>query len=644
MPGDGGDDRPPPATPQVFARRASSGRIRNLGALSSGLLPSFGAGMEQAYHYDLRRFVIAPYDQRYRWWQMFLILLVIYSAWVSPFELAFEKVDSGSLLIADLVVDIFFAIDIVISFFVAYLDTSTYLLVDDPRKISMRYATSPWFVMDVASTIPFQVIYRIVSGKRNGGSVFGFINLLRLWRLRRVSSLFARLEKDIRISYFWTRYLKLICVTLFVLHSAACVYFWMAVHYRIKEHTWIGSQISNFMDRSIWLGYTYAMYWSITTLTTVGYGDLHSQNTGEKVFNIFFMLFNIGLTAYIIGNMTNLIVHGAIRTFVLRDTINQVSCFASKNRLPDGLREQMMAHMQLKFKTMELQQEEILTDLPKAVRSSIAQHLFQQTVQTTYLFKGISEDFMVHLVSEIKAEYFPPKVDIILQNEIPTDCYIIVSGTVDILTNKNGAEKFLSKLGPADMAGEIGVIFNIPQPFTVRTKKLSQVVRISHHHLMQIVQQHSADGKLILSNFLQFLRCQKEEIVEEIPFIKELLSDINENLMMTEGLQDYDVSISGEKDTNIEDNFYEGPEKTASNPFPSSLPMRLIIHGHQPHEDHEIEDHTPGKVIHLPDSIEELMKVAEENFGKAAEKIITADGAAVEDLLTLRDNDHLFIY
>ncbi|KAI7984975.1 hypothetical protein LOK49_LG14G00490 [Camellia lanceoleosa] len=33
-------------------------------------------------------------------------------------------------------------------------------------------------------------------------------------------------------------------------------------------------------------------------------------------------------------------------------------------------------------------------------------------------------------VSEMKAEYFPPKVDIILQNEIPTDFYILVSGAV----------------------------------------------------------------------------------------------------------------------------------------------------------------------------------------------------------------------
>lgn len=45
-------------------------------------------------------------------------------------------------------------------------------------------------------------------------------------------------------------------------------------------------------------------------MTTVGYGDLHAVNIVEMIFNILYMLFNLGLTAYLIGNMTNLVVEG----------------------------------------------------------------------------------------------------------------------------------------------------------------------------------------------------------------------------------------------------------------------------------------------------------------------------------------------
>lgn len=33
-------------------------------------------------------------------------------------------------------------------------------------------------------------------------------------------------------------------------------------------------------------------------------------------------------------------------------------------------------------------------------------------------------------VTEMKAEYFPPKEDVILQNEAPTDLYILVTGAM----------------------------------------------------------------------------------------------------------------------------------------------------------------------------------------------------------------------
>lgn len=63
--------------------------------------------------------------------------------------------------------------------------------------------------------------------------------------------------------------------------------------------------------------------------------------------------------------------------------------------------------------------------------------------------------------------------------------------------------QFLIKLGPMDMFGEIGVLFNIPQPFTIRSKKLSQVVRISHHRFKKLVEPLDDDGKTIMSNFTQ---------------------------------------------------------------------------------------------------------------------------------------------
>ncbi|XP_020587257.1 potassium channel AKT1-like [Phalaenopsis equestris] len=478
----------------------------------NGVLPALGSRGNRRV--KLRRFIISPYDKRYRAWETFLIILVVYTAWVSPFEFGFLTKTVGTLSIVDNIVNGFFAIDIILTFFVAYLEKTTYLLVDNPGKIARKYLIS-WFILDVISTIPSEIARKILPEKLQS---YGFFNMLRLWRLRRVSSLFARLEKDRHFNYFWVRCIKLICVTLFAVHCAGCFYYLLAARYPYPRLTWIGATMPDFHEKSLWIRYVTSMYWSITTLTTVGYGDLHAQNTREMVFDIIYMLFNLGLTAYLIGNMTNLVVHGTSRTRKFRDTIQAASGFAQRNQLPLRLQEQMVAHLCLKYRTDSegLQQQETLDALPKAIRSSISHYLFYNLVQKVYLFQGVSNDLLFQLVSEMKAEYFPPREDVILQNEAPSDFYILVMGSVDLIDHKGGIEQVVGEAKTGELFGEIGVLCYRPQLFTVRTKKLCQLLRLNRTSFLSIVQANVGDGTIIMNNLLQHLKEQKDPIMEGV--------------------------------------------------------------------------------------------------------------------------------
>ncbi|KAL5715313.1 RAC-beta serine/threonine-protein kinase [Ranunculus cassubicifolius] len=492
--------------------------IHNVQNVSKLILPPLGASTCNPNQNESKGWIVNPMDSRYRCWETFMVLLVAYSAWVYPFEIAFMKsTPGGGLYIADSIVDFFFAVDIVLTFFVAYIDPRTHLLICDSKKIAARYL-STWFVMDLASTIPFEALGYLFTGRSKMSLSFCLLGMLRFWRIRKVKQLFTRLEKDIRFSYFFVRCVRLLCVTLFLVHCAGCLYYLLADRYPEQGRTWIGSVIPNFREANLWVRYISAIYWSITTMTTVGYGDLHAVNTREMIFIIFYMLFNLGLTAYLIGNMTNLVVEGTRRTMEFRNSIQSASNFVSRNHLPERLKEQILTYMCLRFRAETLNQHQLIEQLPKSICKSICEHLFIPTVEKVYLFKGVSREILLLLVSKMKAEYIPPREDVIMQNESPDDVYIVVSGEVEIIHTDIDKEQIVGKLKSGDIFGEVGGLCFRPQCFTFRTKTLSQLLKLKTSDLIEALQTTHENNITILKNFLQHYREVKDLKISDLVF------------------------------------------------------------------------------------------------------------------------------
>ncbi|XP_057797729.1 potassium channel KAT3-like [Salvia miltiorrhiza] len=629
------------------------------GLLSTDLLPSLETRTRKP-----RRHIISPYDPCYRIWETFLVLLVVYSAWISPFQFAFLSYKQDTLFIVDNIINSFFAVDILLTFFLAYLDTHSYVVVDDPKRIAVRYLTS-WFIFDVCSTVPFQFV-AICFTYKSGGLGFNLLAMLRLWRLRRVSCLFARLEKDIRFNYFWTRCTKLVAVTLFAVHCAGCVNYMIADRYWDPRRTWIGAVYPNFKEMGIWDKYVAALYWSIVTLTTTGYGDLHAENPREMLFDILYMLFNLGLTSYLIGNMTNLVLHWSCCTAHFRDSIGAASEFVKRNQLPPDIKDQILSHMCLKFKTEGLKQQQTLKGLPKAIRCSIAHYLFFPIVREARIFHGVSQDFLLQLVAEVEVEWYPPREDIILQNETSTDAYVIISGSADFVVKINGHDQIMGKACAGEMVGEVGVLCEKPQPLGVRTAEISQTLRLNKDAFLTILRSNPNDEQIVMNNLLQKLKEWKGVDIEGQQDPSLVLSNWwNSNsrlvqeqqkssghlemvrlLLEKQGKENkssdkYDDHLT--KDEGIAELFVLNSRKSRSGREATSRSEKRVTI-HMNFDEDKVARNHHGKLIILPNSLQDLLKIAGEKFGdKNLERVVNAENAQVDDLSVVRDGDHLFL-
>ena len=128
--------------------------------------------------------IIHPDSSCRRYWDAWIALLLIYTAVVIPFRVAFEDATPLAWLTLDLCLDFVFILDIIFNFITGYRDPKeNEKVVLKCRKLATHYLKG-WFILDFISTFPFQIIE--VAMSRNAPQYNKLLRLLRLPRLYRL--------------------------------------------------------------------------------------------------------------------------------------------------------------------------------------------------------------------------------------------------------------------------------------------------------------------------------------------------------------------------------------------------------------------------------------------------------------------------
>uniref|UniRef100_A0A673G6U6 Voltage-gated inwardly rectifying potassium channel KCNH2 n=1 Tax=Sinocyclocheilus rhinocerous TaxID=307959 RepID=A0A673G6U6_9TELE len=455
----------PPGEIDIIAPGKLIDRTHNVTKKVTQVL-SLGADVLPEYKLQaprIHKWTILHYSPFKAVWDWVILLLVIYTAIVTPYSAAFLLSDEeeaamqrcgyscSPLNVVDLMVDIMFVVDIVINFRTTYVNSNDEV-VSQPGRIAIHYFKG-WFLIDMVAAIPFDLlIYRSTT------TLIGLLKTARLLRLVRVARKLDRYSE-----YGAAVLFLLMCTFALIAHWLACI--WYAIGNversgpsRIGWLDSLGEQLGKPYNitnpssgPSIKDKYVTALYFTFSSLTSVGFGNVSPKTNSEKIFTICVMLIGALMYASIFGNVSAIIQRLYSGTARYHTQMLRVREFIRFHQIPNPLRQKLEEYFQHAWSyTNGIDMNAVLKGFPECLQADICLHLNRTLLQNCKAFKGSSKGCLRALAMKFKTTHAPPGDTLVHAGDVISALYFISRGSIEILKG----DVVVAILGKNDIFGE----------------------------------------------------------------------------------------------------------------------------------------------------------------------------------------------
>ena len=225
--------------------------------------------------------------------------------------------------------------------------------------------------------------------------------LIRVIRIVKEKSKILRYATDIlKLGQGFERLFFFIIMCFMVCHIVACLWVLFAGFSDNYKDTWI--EAKEMLDKPTNEKYLTSMYWTVTTITTVGYGDISASNNIERIFCIITMLAGVILFNTAASIFTKLLQTYDTSNANFQEKVVILNRIYKDFFMPLKLYERVKKSLKYKQKKDIDDLAEFLDDLPQGLRLEVSLFVHEATYKKIKFLKERSSSFIAWICPLLK--------------------------------------------------------------------------------------------------------------------------------------------------------------------------------------------------------------------------------------------------
>jgi Cyclic nucleotide-binding domain/Ion transport protein len=280
----------------------------------------------------------------------------------------------------------------------------------------------------------------------------------------------------------------------FLLRRLLAFLFWIGVTVHLIACGWIlvgGEPVTD----DHFTNYLRSFYWTITTVTTTGYGDITPKTNAQTVYAACTMIVGAGIYATVVGNVASILarVDGARTAF--QDRLEQLTTYMRYKQLPAPLQKRVLSYHHYLWDTGRGVDESMLEHLPTSLQREVILFLNREMIQQVPFLKGADEAVVHQLVGSLRHVIFTPGDYLFQAGEIGREMYFINRGSVEIVSAEGG--QVLAQLKAGDYFGEIALLEKKPRTASVRAREFCDLYVLDKETFDQVIADFPSFAELV---------------------------------------------------------------------------------------------------------------------------------------------------